>query len=545
MAAPSYTEDLTDIDLADGTGNWTVFSTNQQGTPSYQDSDYPYIQGQYAVTQTCSKTKTLANLGFDSGGTITLPTDGAFLVWQLFASPFAIDDYAGTVTTYGGMHILIGANTTNFGWWDVGGNDRPPNPYGGFQCHAVNTSVSFDRQTGTYTADQVVGAGVAQKAYPSKGEPHSVDAMRYGRCSAIFTNGDLANGYATIAGFAAQNDLQANRWGLIQETAGGYLWQGRMSLGTSASAVDFRDTNETIFIKWCPKVTANFNTIEVLHADSYVSMTGFTFQVLDITTASFGRLVQTDNNALYIDRCNFNDMNTFTFHTDATSASNTDTVFRRCGLVTQGGASFDNCTFDNPSSAATSAAMLVSNLNTIDDCNFNSTGVGHAMELTPATSGNTYTLEGCIFTDYATVSGSTGNEAIYNNSGGHVVISVGTGQIPSYRNGVGSSTVIQGSVPVSITVKDTGGIAVSGAQTAIYLTSDRTELVNVDTDANGEVSYSYAGSTPVSVEVRVRKASEPDNPKYKNYSSLQTIQSITGLTLSVTLIEDPNNNAIT
>jgi len=75
MAAPSYTEDLTDIATGDEAANWINFSTNQQGTPSYSDNEYPYIQGQYAVTQTCSKTKTIANLGYDSGETINGSTN--------------------------------------------------------------------------------------------------------------------------------------------------------------------------------------------------------------------------------------------------------------------------------------------------------------------------------------------------------------------------------------------------------------------------------------------------------------------------------------
>jgi hypothetical protein len=543
MAAPSYTEDLTDIATGDEASGWTIFSTNEQGTPSYQDADYPYIQGSFAVTQTCSKSKTLANLGFDFGQAINLPADGAFLVWQLFASPFAIDDYVGTITTYGGMHILVGANTSNFGWWDVGASDKTPNPYGGFQCHAVNTTVAFDRETGTYVSDQVVGAGVALIAFPSKGEPHSVDVMRFGRCSAIFEEGDLGNGYATIPGFATENDDQLNRWGLIQETAGGYLWQGRMQLGSGGTPVDFRDSDRTIFIKWTPKVTANFNLIEVLNDSSYVEMTGFTFQVLDTTTASRGKFLVTDPADIYLQECTFIDMDTFTFHTASTSADVILCGFRRCELVTQGNAVFQGCTFNNPTGAV---GLLASDLDIIENCLFASDGTGHAMELSPVTSGGTYTLDACTFTGYASVSGSTGNEAIYNNSGGHVTISVGTGQIPSFRNGIGSTTTITGSVPVTITVRDTGGNLLQGVQTAIYLLdSDRTELVNEDTDVNGEVNYSYSGATPVSVEVRCRKASSTDTPRYVNYSSLQIIESITGLTLSVSMIVDPNNNATT
>jgi hypothetical protein len=542
MAAASYTEDLTDIATGDENGTWTIFSTNEQGSPSYIDADYPYIQGSFAVTQTCSKSKTLANLGFDFGQAINLPADGAFLVWQLFASPFAIDDYVGTSTTYGGMHVLVGADVSNFGWWDVGGSDKSPNPYGGFQCHAVNTTVAFDRETGTYVSDQVVGAGVALIAFPSKGEPHSVDVMRFGRCSAIFEEGDLGNGYATIPGFATENDNQINRWGLIQETAGGYLWQGRMQLGSVSNPVDFRDSDRTIFIKWTPKVTANFNLIEILNTDSNVEMTGFTFQVLDISTASRGRFLMTDDADVAIDKCTFIDMDSFIFSVGANTVTIDDTTFRRCGLVTQGGAAFDGCLFDEPSGPV---GFEVTDLDVVDNCVFNSDGTGYAMELNASMAGNSYTMSGCSFVGYAGSDGDTGNEAIYNNTGGTVTIGVGTGQIPTVHDDGTSTTIITASVPLYIIVKDTDGVPIQNVWVGIYKTSDRTEIENQETDVNGEVDTGYTASTPEEVEVRCRKASSGDSPRYINYSSIQTIATTIGLTLSVTMQEDPNNNATT
>lgn len=106
----------------------------------------------------------------------------------------------------------------------------------------------------------------------------------------------------------------------------------------------------------------------------------------------------------------------------------------------------------------------------------------------------------------------------------------------------GDFVVIQGSVTVTINVKDTDGNAISGVQTGVYVTSDRTELLNTDTNGSGVASTSYAGSTPVQVEVRCRKASS-GSTKYINYSSIQNIASGTGLTLDVTLREDTINNA--
>jgi len=413
MAAPSYTEDLTDIATGDELSGWVNFDTNEQGAPQYGDDEYPYIQGLTAVTQTCSKSKTLANMGYDHGSTISLPTDGAFLVWEAFSSPFSMDDYVGTITGTAGLSVLVGDDVSNFDVWYVGGSDKSPMPYGGFQCHAVNTTVARDELgAGTKTIDRYVGAQVALTAYPGKGEPHQVDVMRFGRCSAIFEEGEDAN-YAIIDGYAIQNDIHNNRWGLLQETAGGYLWQGRIALGTAGTAVDFRDSNVTIFIKWCPKVTANFNTIEVENVGSNVEMTGFQFIQLDISTASKGRWITTDDAPVLLTNCNFNDMDTFAFDSNTTIDSCTWT---RCNQVTQNGSTIDISNFSSSTAdeTASEGALLIDDLSLVTDCNFTTTGVsGHAVVYRPVGAGPfNVNWDGHIDSGYAAVDGSTGYETI-------------------------------------------------------------------------------------------------------------------------------------
>jgi len=116
----------------------------------------------------------------------------------------------------------------------------------------------------------------------------------------------------------------------------------------------------------------------------------------------------------------------------------------------------------------------------------------------------------------------------------------GTSDPSSYPSG--DYVVIQGSVTVKVTVKDQAGAVIQNAQTAVYKTADRTEILNADTNASGIAQTTFAGTTPVEVEVRCRKASSGAT-KYRNFSSIQIVQSGTGLDLAVTLVEDPNNNA--
>jgi hypothetical protein len=554
MAAPSYTEDLTDIATGDEASGWVNWSTNQQGTPSYQDADYPYIQGSYAVTQTCSKSKAIGNLGYDYGSTITLATDGAFFVWQSFSSPFAIDDYNGTTTGTAGMSVLVGDDTSNFELWEVGGKDKSPMPYGGWQCHAVNTTVTPDAYpAGTKTIDRYCGAQVNLTTYPSKGEVHQVDMMRFGRGSAIFESGDLTNGYCTIAGFAAQNDNQSNRWGLIQEVAGGYLWQGRMQLGSSGTAVDFRDSDRIIFIKWCPKVTSNFNTIEVINASSRVDMTNFQFIQLDTSTASDGRWITTNDADVNLELCSFQDMGTFTFDSNTTAD---ECTWARCLQIDPGGG---DLSYSNVLSSAVTGggsagggALLWNDAGDPDtklnDMTFTKgAGSHHAIEF-GTSAPTTINLTNMTFTDFSASDQQTTSVLYFPDKGSDTTWTVShtgtTGTISYYKARSGDTVTISGSVPVTVTVYDKhDGLVEASVQTAVYKTSDRTQIMNEDTNASGVATENYTGSTPVEVEVRCRKASSGAD-KFKNYSSIQQIGA-SGLSLSVTMERDDNNNATT
>lgn len=136
--------------------------------------------------------------------------------------------------------------------------------------------------------------------------------------------------------------------------------------------------------------------------------------------------------------------------------------------------------------------------------------------------------------------------AVFNDtSSGTLTIGVTGGNAPSFRNADGATTVVNVSVPITITVKDVNGDPIENVITGVYLTSDRTEIINEDTNASGIADGTYSGTTPDEVEVRCRKASSADSPRYIAFSTVQTLASGTGLTLAVTLVEDPNNNAQT
>jgi hypothetical protein len=492
MAAPSYTTDLNDICLMETGDSFEEFNGYALGDNAALETDW-YLQGSSCASDEANnKTGVGHSIGFDYGSTITFNSGDVFLGWIMCMAGNAMDTFAN-----GGYRVLMGSSTSVFYGWYVGGRDFGRNPYGGWVNVAVDpTATPQDTGNGTPTTWQHFGVAFKMTSGISKGRPLCADAFRYGRAELILTAGDLSNGYATFTGAAAQNDASANRWGLLQSEGTGFLWKGLLTLGTSGTAVDMRDSNVNVTIDDCPRTYAAFNRIEVNNSGSNVEWTGVNFVALNASGVSIGQFEMIDNAVVDLDGCSFTDMSTFIFQSNAIVNG---TTFRRCGQVTQGGADFDGCLFDQ---SAAAVALLVSNPNNVDDCRFVSDGTGHAIELTSACAGNSYTAVDWFVSGYASSNGSTGNEVIYNNSGGAVTINVdgGSGATAlTYRNGTGASTSIVASF--SYTVK---GLE-QNTEVTFVTAGTSTELFHVenattsDGDGKYQVTYSHSGGATVDV----------------------------------------------
>jgi hypothetical protein len=357
--------------------------------------------------------------------------------------------------------------------WDVGGNTSYV--YGGWVNFAVNTTVTPDDTVGTGLGNsQYFGTAVYNWNSIFKGSPFVSDAYRYGRCEARIAGGETAN-YATFAGFASTNDAIDARWGLVQAVAGGYLIKGLIIFGYE-TAVDFRDSNKTLIIQNTNKVTSNFNAFEVRQPASKVYLTSIT--ISSLSTVSRGRWITTDDADVDITSCVFTDMGTFTFGSNSTIISS---IFRRCDLITQNGATFTSCVFDSSNDSA--KAILADDPSHITNCDFISDGTGHGMEISAS---GTFSFTGHTFTGFG-VSGSA-DAAVYNNSGGHVTIQLTTGDTPTIRDGASATTSVESSATVELT-----GL-VSGSEVRAYVGTDPATASELSGIESGDASYSFGQS---------------------------------------------------
>src|SRR3989344_3217162 len=316
MAVPSYTHDLTDWIADNDTTAWgELTGAIAGGAPDEVDTESA-LQGTNTVSQITNAT-TLCSMCRILVTPITLSAGQVFLVWHGHGVATALVNYAS-----GGLRLAVACSSlADWKAWAVGGVDVPPFPYGKWVNNPIDPTVTAEYTNGTPPTGATNIYGVGSMCLLSlavaRGQPHVVDIIRYGRAEARINGGETAN-YAIFSGFAAVNDASTARWGLIQATDGGYLWKGLMILGYT-SAVDFRDSNKTIFIQDTRKVYSSFNKVEIRQASSRVDWTGISFVCLSpSTTASKGALEMIDAADMNIESCTFIDMDTFIFLNTAT-----------------------------------------------------------------------------------------------------------------------------------------------------------------------------------------------------------------------------------
>jgi hypothetical protein len=521
MATPAYTTDLTDLVDLDTTGGTAVEPSSgwiAGRSPDEADTDFP-IQGTVHASLTMNTTGKCGILV--PGSTFTWTSGDYMFGWVIWLAPGAIATYAA-----GGLAILLGSSAADYDVHYVGGKDFGKYPYGGWQNFALDPERTPEEAFGTSpTAYHYVGAGANVLTAVAKGSPLGFDVFRYGRGELLINGGSSGDGYATFAGIAAINDNNSNRWGLFQAIPGGYQWKGLMSFGPT-SLTEFVDSNKNIVIENTELVAADFNRIEINNASSVIDWTNISFSALG--TVSKGEFEVIDNATVDMLSCVFTDMSTFIFQSNSTLSVCT---WRRCALVTAGGASFDRCDFDR--STAT-IALNVANLSQVSFCHFISDGTGHAVELTSLGTG-TMTWSS-THTGYASSDGSTGNETLYVNVGsGTLDLSIAAGaDTPSIRT-AGATVNIVSSVDLTMTVKDESGSVIVGAYAYIDDNDQTPFIMNTTTNGSGVATVPYSGSPVTGARWRVRKYG------YKPFKQIIDIGS-SDISIPVTLIADPQQS---
>jgi len=480
MTVAAYGTDLQEVSYAESTTNWSEMTGRTSGGAATQE-DRAYIQGSYCVSQsTGAASGRTVGLQFDYLSNISWTSGFVFSAWQYWQAPKAIGVWAD-----GGMRFGVGSSAGNVKLWNAQGNNAGRNPYGGWANVAIDPTYAYDELVGTPVDGnyRIFCSAPYMLSAVSKGNPHCVDAIRYGRGLLKIEYGETGN-YGTFAGMATANDADLARWGLFSLQMGTYLWKGLMSVGTASNAVTFIDSNRSIVIDDCPRTYLAFNRIEIRHASSIVEWSNISFKALG--TLSPGQLEVVDNASVSMDGCLFTDMGVFTFRL---ASAITNCIFQGCKLVTSGGGHFAG-TKILASTVAADASALGWNVATdpdgyLDDMTFSKgTNAHHAIEF-GLDSPTAITLNGWTTTGFS-ASNEQNNSTFYiARTTGLVTINVvgGTGNF-SYKSAGADVDIVLDTVTTQVTCLDSTTLtAIEGAAVTLM--------------ANGAGAFPYNDSVTI------------------------------------------------
>jgi hypothetical protein len=201
----------------------------------------------------------------------------------------------------------------------------------------------------------------------------------------------------------------------------------------------------------------------------------------------------------------FTGLAAITFQVAAAGLALDSCIFNDCDQIYLSTIAATDCIF-NGTTNANGAILLDTTLQTVNQTGirFISDGAGHGIEITQA---GTYNLTGWLYSGYTGTTGtndtpSSGgtDTAIFNNSGGVVILNIsGGGDSPSVRNSAVSTTTVNANVEVTLTgMKDNTEVRVCAAG------DPNTALAGIENATAGTVndrSFAFSLSAATSVDI--------------------------------------------
>lgn len=490
---------------ADSTTGWNTGSL--EGELSYQGSG---SIGGKAGSGTTRFTHTGTARNFSTGG----GNDGDHIVVILGSlTPGKLDTKAN-----GGLAIIAGNDTVNYGEWYVDGSDTK-SPTSLFLPYIVDPSTAFDGAFGSFT----VGGNPAQLSAADTfgGRFDATSGIMGNFNNALVDQITIGTGLrGTGAGgtlaewITADEGTTTNRYGFLTTREGVVYMQGKMYFGSAGSSYAFSDADKVIIFPDVP-VASDFFEIVVENASSAVTFDGFTIQApgapkvaLTYTSGTWDINNSTIDGARVI--------------TGGAGLTLDGTKITNSGTITQSGATVTNCSVLN---STDTTALIMDDGAKVTGAAFDGNNI--AIDATAAIVGGEVNIDGCTF------SGNTTDITV--NSADDITINMLNGANATTCTNTGAGTCsIQNAVTVSL------GNIVSGSR--VYLQASETvgSVTAGDVLVNEEVTtdpfiypHNYEGD--LNVIYRVRRAS--GSPYFKPVQSSGTITSA-GLSAVINQISD-------
>jgi hypothetical protein len=470
MAAPAYTTDLTTInvvDVAGGTTNWTALGGGAAGLNS--ETDY-YIQGDACLSKNGFTASTRGMIY--SAGATTIAAGDALFMWVRQANRNLLDTISA-----GGGQIVIGSSIANYDHFYIDGSDVDGSDLLSWVNYAVDPTQTPSTTTGTPTATtffgclwKILGSGSL------KGAPNAIDVFRHGR-EIQCTNGDVTNGYATFLGAGTFDANTTRRWGLLTPVAGGFQFHGCFVMGTTGTAVDFRDSNRNIIVLNDIFLPTGFNEFEIRNASSNVEWTGITIQHLG---TNFPAILTLNVGTFTGENCRFSGCATTTFNSDG-SSSCINSQWSSSGQVILNEADISGSSILTPTVAVDEGAVYdnrttsgATSISELDNCTFSIGGNAHHAIRFGSNVLHDITLTGIEFTGFSATNDANNSTLRFDGTTGSINVNLIDCTVdgnPATTSNVGvddaagiTVTLVVNPVTTKVTCIDEVGNAVASAR---------------------------------------------------------------------------------
>jgi len=323
------------------------------------------------------------------------------------------------------------------------------------------------------------------------------------------TTGDRGN-FSEIA-VEDRSTADSKAHGVIREyTSGAYGCQGTIRLGDETTGTSyFESVNESLTFedrlvgddKFALFTDANATGTNVVILTNAAITTARPGVTIDFSAANMDELTLTG--------CTISGTRRLvSFPTDSSNTlvhEVSSTTFNDCDQIDPGTVTFTGNIIQNYDSTIASGTGSGNGALLLDadgsanwsDLEFISRGTGHAIYITAA---GTYDFTNFSYSGYASTDGTTGNEVVYNNSGGEVTINVVGGETPTVRDAAGSNTTVVSTVSVTLTgMKD-------NSEVRIYEAGTTTEIAGIENATAGTTddrSFSFNITPNTVIDIKV------------------------------------------
>jgi hypothetical protein len=425
---------------------------------------------------------------------------GVHLYWWAMSAVAAFIEPFTEVADDPGYTLRLTDGSSNYKEWRIAGSDT----WGGeWKCFVldVNSTTDVYASSGSLSLSDIDvitwSIDMSNSGNIRIIDNQWNDVVRFGTgLKATGTDFDLTD-------MVDDDESSANKYGILENKDGVIFSQGKIQIGDGATTTTFNSTDEALIFKdrnsdGEGQVASGFYELKFTGSGLTVDIDGLVCKGAG-TTDTTRYIVDADDSDITLDIAGstFIRASTVGF---AASDSITTSVFNNCGQIDPSTATYQNNTLSNTTNSG-GALLLDSTSNNVSDSTFISDGTGHGVYITAS---GTYTFDNLQFISY----GSTGtdNAAIYNNSGGAVVVNATNGSSGlTYKNGSGASTTVNDAKEFKFTLSP----SITGYEWRIYevtalgslsgaVEKDGEESASAD---NQTYSYNYTTDKYIGVQI--------------------------------------------